>query len=411
MTTSDSAPRSPGLEAPTPLAPPQFTRYVRFWHVVYLTTLAAFLGRELLAAWPALGWHAAALTALVAGQAALYVRFLVMARRWPLPWWAMTTYFLGSLALWYVEWRLDGDFFWLIMTYFGQMFGLLPPRGAIPGATLIYFFVIGQSNGWDISAWAIGEVFGVLMGWVSAIIVYWFLHHVSRTSEERASLIRELQAAQQALEAARARDAELAALRERERLARDLHDSLGHALVAISIQLEAIQRLYRVDPEKASAHVEALKALARDSMSALRRSLDGLRAPGLGDQPLGEALQALAVATGQRTGLALACTVTGPSEALPAPAAEAVWRAAQEALTNVEKHAQARRVDLRLDVQSAAARLTVQDDGRGFAPAALDQPGHYGLRGLRERVEGLGGTLRVEGTAGTRVEVSIPLVI
>jgi signal transduction histidine kinase len=241
-------------------------------------------------------------------------------------------------------------------------------------------------------------------------VIYWFLHHVSRTSEERAALIRKLQAAQQALEASRARDAELAVLRERERLARDLHDSLGHVLVAISVQLEAIQRLYRVDPEQASSQVEVLKGLARDSMAELRRSLDGLRTPGLGGQPLGEGLQALAVAAGQRTGLAVECRVTGPAAALPPAAAEALWRVAQEALTNIEKHAQARRVEMHLAVEPAAATLVVTDDGHGLAPGALEQPGHYGLRGMRERLEGLGGTLQVDGAPGVRVEARVPLL-
>src|SRR5690606_36902209 len=214
-------------------------------------------------------------------------------RRWPLASWHLAVYFLGSLAVWFVEWRLDERFFWVLLTYMGQMFGVLPPVAAIPGVTLIYVLVIGHGNNWNFSGWSMTSFLGTALGWVSFIVVYLFIWSMSRTSDERARLIHQLEAAQRELEAARQRDTELAALRERERLARDLHDSLGHALVAISVQLEAIKRLYRVDPARGEAQVEALAALARGSMDELRRSLQALRAPGLGERPLAEALQSL----------------------------------------------------------------------------------------------------------------------
>src|SRR5262249_56005621 len=113
----------------------------------------------------------------------------------------------------------------------------------------------------------VGEVVGAGSMWTVCGIVFWYGRYVSHTSSERAGLIAELQAAQRALEVARQRDTELAALRERERLARDLHDSLGHALVALSVQLEAVQRLYTVDPARAPAHVSTMKDLPRASMA------------------------------------------------------------------------------------------------------------------------------------------------
>jgi signal transduction histidine kinase len=402
--------RTFGVEAPTPLPPGVFARYVSFWHVLYLGLLAVLLGYVVWTAWPALVWRHAALALLVAGQAALYVVTFIRPRRWPRPGWWMAGYFLGSLALWYLEWQLDERFFWLIMSYFGQMFGTLPPIAAVPGMTLIYVFVTGQGAGWDFLQWPVGELTGVGMGWASFIVVYWFIYRVSRTSEERAGLIRELRAAQAALEAARQRDAELAALRERERLARDLHDSLGHALVSITVQLEAIQRLYRVDAERAAGQVEALKGVTRAAMDELRRSLQGLRAPGLGERPLAEALHALSVETGQRTGLEVACSIDGETGRLSPVVAETLWRVAQEALTNAARHAQARHAAVRLRVTPSAAVLRVQDDGRGLAPGAGAPPGHFGLAGLRERVEGVGGELVVEGQAGVVVEARVPIV-
>ena len=95
------------------------------------------------------------------------------------------------------------------------------------------------------------------------MVLYLFIYAIIRTSRERAKLITKLETAQKELELARQRDTELATLQERERLARDLHDSLGHTLVALSVQLEAVQRLYKVDPERASAQVDELKTLTR----------------------------------------------------------------------------------------------------------------------------------------------------
>lgn len=404
--------RSEVVDDGLPLPRRAFRWYLWFWHIFYLGALAVISGYTLWAARAALGWREAALVALVAAQVALYVWNFILNDRWPLPAWRHAVYFLGSMALWLIEWRLYSGYLWLGMTYLGQMFGVLPPLGAIPGTALVLFFFYGQGLNWDFSRLSVGEIVGPVLGWVSFIVLYLFIYTITRTSEERAGLIRQLQATQRELELARAHDAELAALRERERLARDLHDSLGHALVAISVQLEAIQRLYRVDPQRATEQVEALKGVTRASMDELRRSLLGLRSAGLGDRPLPEALRTLGVETGQRTGLNVACHVSEDAQRLTPAAAETLWRVAQEALTNVEKHSQARQVEIGLEVGPAGAVLRVSDDGRGLPAGAETLPEHYGLRGMRERVEGLGGTLTLDprGHTGTLVEARLPVV-
>ncbi len=385
--------------------------YVNFWHVVYFSVLALILGTALWNGRAALGWREAALTALVAAQVWLYLKFLAFNPRWPIPGRRYAIYFGSSLAIWLLEWQLAPHFFWLIMSYLGQMYGLLPPIAAIPATSLIFALVFGESTDWNFAGLTPGDWFGIVMSWMGANVVFLFLYFVSRTSQQRAKLILELQTAQAELEAARQRDTELAALRERERLARDLHDSLGHALVALSVQLEAIQRLYKVDPERASAQVDELKILTRSHMDELRRALTGLRAPGLGERPLGQALQTLSVEAGGRATWELACHIDEQADSLSPAIAETVWRVAQEALTNIEKHATARRVQLRLEVQPHTAALSVSDDGRGLPPNAETQPGHYGLRGMRERVEGLGGTLTLTSNGqGTVVEAKLPVI-
>jgi signal transduction histidine kinase len=393
-----------------PLPSRHFRWYLGFWHIVYLGGLALLLGHSLWAARAAPGWREAALIVLAAAQTVLYAWNFIYNDVWPLPAWRKALYFGGSLALWFVEWQLDPSYFWIILSYLGQMFGILSPVAAIPGTSLIFLFLFAQGRNWNFEGMTLGEVGGTLLGWASFMVLFLFIHVVARTSQERAQLIQQLKSAQRELESARTRDTELATLRERERLARELHDSLGHALVVISVQLEAIQRLYHVDPQQAEERIEALKGVARTNMDELRRALLGLRSAGLGERPLAEALQSLCVETGQRTGLEVTCHAPANGAHLTPAAAEALWRVAQEALTNVERHAQARRVEMSLETEPSAVVLRISDDGRGLPAGAAALPEHYGLRGMRERVEGLGGSLMLSGEQGTVVEARIPVV-
>jgi two-component system sensor histidine kinase UhpB len=108
------------------------------------------------------------------------------------------------------------------------------------------------------------------------------------------------------------------------------------------------------------------------------------------------------------------CQVAPEADALRPAVAEAIWRVAQEALLNAERHAQARHLELTVDVPPGQVLIQVRDDGVGLKRQALDLPGHYGVRGMRERVEGLGGTLTLAAPAdqpGTLVEAQLPLIL
>ncbi|HEX9924396.1 MAG TPA: sensor histidine kinase, partial [Anaerolineae bacterium] len=256
------------------------------------------------------------------------------------------------------------------------------------------------------------EAIGRLIPWIMFSTVFSFVASLTKANQERARLIAELQAAKQSLEEAHQQELELATLRERERLARDMHDSLGHALVTLSVQLEAVQRLYPVDPAGASNQIDTLKSLIRSSMESLRRALAGLRAPGLENRPLSQALCDLCEEMRQRTGLQITCQTAAETDRLNPLVSEALWRVTQEALMNVEKHAAARHVQIDLQMRPEAVTLRVVDDGVGLPPDAAERPGHYGLRGMRERVEGLGGTLtwHRNGQIGTALEACLPLI-
>ena len=388
-------------------------RYLLLWHILTLGILVFALSMALWDTRTSWGGRQAALVGLVSLQMAIYIKTFVLPHPWPLPWRWLAGYFLGSLGPWLIEGSLDGYFLDLCGgMYLSQMHLFLPPRLAIPATPVLFVMFFGLSSGWDLSRLPRQVVVDIPIVWTVCAIVFSYARHIDQTSRERARLITELQAAQHALEVTRQRDAELAALRERERLARDLHDSLGHALVALSVQLEAVQRLYAVDPARASAQVDAMKDLVRASMAELRRALEGLRTPGLGDRSLQQALDALSREVGERTGMEVRCQVTASADALGPAVSEALWRMAQEALTNVEKHADARSVEVCVEMAPHAVTMRVSDDGRGLRPDAASRSGHYGLRGMRERLEGLGGTLTLHsnGQRGTLVEARLPII-
>lgn len=403
---------STGDHLPMPFK--NFRLFMLFWHILYLGSLIGMLTLVLIQDPNPWRWQNALLTACVLGQVTLYLGLVMYHPSWPLTGWRAILYFGGSLLIWAVEWQIDNRFIFAGWMNAGQMFGILQPWFAIPGATLVIFSFYAGIRGWDLTTFSVGEIIVWLGIIIAAIgIPSLYIYSLFRASVTRAYLIDELQEAKRALEISRRNELELAALRERERLAREMHDGLGHTLAALSVQLEAVQRLYRVDPERASAQVDTLKALTRASMAELRSSLAGLRAPGLEDRSIEPALQALCAEFEQRSGVKAVLTLEGNPSSLPAAVTETLWRVAQEALTNVEKHANAQQVTLILAAASHQVTLTVCDDGSGIPKDLLPLIGHYGMVGMRERVEGLGGDLQVSQPpgGGTCVQASIPLRI
>lgn len=232
----------------------------------------------------------------------------------------------------------------------------------------------------------------------------------------------ELEEAHRQLAQSVAQEQELAVLRERTRLAREMHDTIGHALVLISVKLEAAQRLRERDPERCDRELESTKQIARETMTALRASIADLRSPALEHEQISEAISRAARELAQRTGLHVICTIQADIDHLPEATGETLWKVSQEALTNIEKHAQASQVQVQINRQDGNLLLHIHDDGIGLPPA-LSQPqqdgsiayngsnGHYGLRGIHERVEAVGGLLTLHSgkEQGTTIEVELPL--
>ncbi len=196
----------------------------------------------------------------------------------------------------------------------------------------------------------------------------------------------------------------LATSRERNRLARELHDTLAHSLSGIAVQLEAVKTLWDDDSPQARAMLDRALSDARSGLGEARRAIQTLRASPLDDLGLVGALEQLGGTIGDRTGLVVATDVDERLGDLDPELENVVYRIADEALTNVARHsgASTARVDLRR--KSGRVRLTVTDDGHGFDVDADLPEGHVGITGMRERAEVVGGTVDISsGAEGTTV--------
>ncbi len=206
----------------------------------------------------------------------------------------------------------------------------------------------------------------------------------------------------------RSQAVELAASQERAHLARELHDSVTQALFSMGLTLRTLELLLDTDPGAARGKVEELRELQKDALAEMRTLIFELRPTSLQSDGLVQALRTHATAVQRRTGLAIVFDAE-PIERLPLPAEEALYRIGQEALHNVVKHANASNAALRITIEGGRVRLSVTDDGIGFAPDQVPR-GHLGLIGMRQRADLVAGELRVESKAGggTLIEASVP---
>ena len=188
---------------------------------------------------------------------------------------------------------------------------------------------------------------------------------------------------------------QLAALAERERIGRDLHDLLGHTLSVIVLKAELAAKVAEADPERSVAEIRDVERISREALADVRAAISGYRARGLSGE-LDNARRVLAGA-----GVAVSSAID-PVE-LTAVEESALSLALREAVTNVVRHARASRCTIRLRREGDRIRLDVEDDGVGGAPA-----GGTGLAGMRARIAALGGAVEHDGRAGWRLAVSIP---
>jgi signal transduction histidine kinase len=229
-------------------------------------------------------------------------------------------------------------------------------------------------------------------------------------------LLHELRSVNAELTAAREREKELAAADERMRVARDIHDGLGHHLTVLNVQLQAAAKLIERDPGRAAAALAICREEAHAALDEVRQSVAALRRSPLDGRSLDEALALLIGDFERRSGVQARYQIQGAAVPLTPVATTTLFRAAQEGLTNAQKHAQAQAVAVTLSFDPTNVRLSVRDDGApaaqpGFSAAVSAPVSGFGLAGLRERAQQLGGGLQAGpvATGGFLLELSMPI--
>nr|WP_242035758.1 sensor histidine kinase [Leptolyngbya sp. FACHB-8] len=199
----------------------------------------------------------------------------------------------------------------------------------------------------------------------------------------------------------------LAMSQERNRIAREIHDSLGHSLTALNLQLETALKLWPRQPEKAQQFLKEAKQLGSTALQDVRQSVAAMRTDPLQRQSLEEAIATLARDFEKNTGIAPTYSIH-LSQNLPSDLRTSLYRIIQEALTNIVKHAHASEVTIQLHNLPTGLTLRIIDDGRGFDPQQNSTG--FGLQGMRERASTLGGQFRVHSAPyqGTTIEIEIP---
>ncbi len=321
----------------------------------------------------------------------------------------------GLIVYWTAGFFLAG----LIMLPLAGLSVQVLPRRWMLAVCALLIVALGASYGLR-GGWEAALLAGI--GYLAAIVFVVFVTQVAvRERQARAEVERlaaELEAANRKLREYAAQAEELAVTRERARLAHEIHDTVGHTLTALDVQLELLVRLPSDQTEQRQQTAEQARALVKAGLADVRRAVQALRPAALETFSLPEAIAGLVADFEQITQIRTVWQVEGEVAPLPPRLAVPLYRAAQEALTNVRRHAlTAQQVTLQLHYGPEAVTLSVEN-----APPALRASppklggtgggqGGYGLRGLRERAEALGGEFRAgpDEAGGFRVEMSLPM--
>lgn len=270
----------------------------------------------------------------------------------------------------------------VIAVYAFALSGALAPKSlaiATIAACAVAVMTFSLAFGFHYSVWLIALFFGFIVA-----IANFFSS--------------ELRARNAALIASQGEVRVMAAAAERERIARDLHDLLGHTLTVVAVKADLAARLVDLDPARARAEMQDLQVTARTALADIRSAVTGMRRVALGAE-VAQARNALAAV---ETTLA----VSGPDAALPALVEETLAMLLREGATNVVRHAHASKCEVVIDVAPEAVHFTLSDDGVG----GEIREGN-GLAGMRARVAAVGGTLEVKGGNGMRIEAVLPLPV
>lgn len=318
------------------------------------------------------------------------------------PWWlALIT------LLWHGLVALSISFVWLLFPLVLLFCHLLPRVPGLIAAVILWGIAAFVPGYLHPTQWAAGSIIGPAIGTVLAVVIYYSYRALHREADHHRAIAEQLKATQEELIAA---EHQAGRLEERERLSREIHDTVAQGLSSILLVARAAQRsLARGDHDTTTGQLATIEEVAADNLAEARRFVRDLASPAA-DTALPHALQQVINKTVARQralgdGLVIKLNLLGnTAQVLPEPVSTTIVRAAQEALANVVRHAHASVVVVTLQVWDSVIALDVVDDGRSF-----DGEYGYGLRGLQARVASLGGDLVIETGEGTALAVRIPL--
>ena len=318
---------------------------------------------------------------------------------------------VGDIILWFVLVNISVAYYLALFGLFGQVFRQLPIRYAATAAILlttatIFEQLAGTGESFTLTNPTIWLFF--FMGLAAILLGIWVWAIIEQSTRRR-QLIEQLEAAQAKLAAAERREG---VLEERQRLAREIHDTLAQGFTSIVLHLEAAEQALTDDPERLQKHLDLARSTARTSLDQARRVVQDLKPDVLEQQSLPGAIERTAARWREASGLQLTTHITGQPLPLHPNVEVTLLRATEEALNNVRKHARATAVQLTLSYMDDVVSLDVQDDGVGLEraePSSLS--GGYGLQAMRERAAQSGGVVTIESDPGegTTVVLTIPL--
>ncbi|MEU7243324.1 sensor histidine kinase [Streptomyces sparsogenes] len=375
-------------------------------HLLVVGLLALAGARAVTDGHPYWGWVVAAAVACAAVYAAgpLLPR-VRLSRRAAAGWLAAVG------AGWLLLIALSPDGVWVAFPLYFLQLHLLPRRAGLAAVAATALAAITAFAAHQ-HAFSAAVAIGPALGAAVAVAVVWGYQALYRESENRRRLIEELTATRADLAEAQHTAGVLA---ERERLAREIHDTLAQGLSSIQLLLRAAERSLPDRPDATARHVRAARQAAVDNLAEARRFVAALSPPALDGTTLAGALERLCATTSARHRLTARFHLTGAPSPLPTAQEVALLRVAQSALGNTVRHANATTVDIALGYLGDRITLDVVDDGTGFDPGQLPAPdpesGGFGLAAMRARMRALGGTLTIESASGrgTALAARLPL--
>ena len=416
-----SVPRDSSSSAGSPPRRDAWERWTKIWHgVFYITllipTIFALLAPERI--YPK--WLILVFSLVLGAWYGLIIVWLLprVEDRWQTP--LALLFLIVAVALWFPLASSHGAYLLTASSFYGLMWGILPFWMAVTGNVIFTGFLIG------FLLWIQAQYLGtpielpldmlvtaiVVLAW--AILLALWMRSVMSESKERKKLIERLKATQDDLSAA---ERQAGILQERQRLAQEIHDTLAQDFTSIVMQIEAADQVLPQDERLVRGHLQKAADTARAGLAEARRLVQALQPESLEEASLPEVIRREAESWGQETAIKTIYNLTGEPFALRPECEVTLLRAAQEALMNVRKHAQATLVSVTLSYMDDQVALDVQDDGVGFDTQLPIHPagqyaGGFGLQVMRQRVEQLGGEVILESSprGGTTLVVQVPIL-